>query len=113
MIKEIVISNKLIAEFMGEELGIYTYTDGRGNNSKYPPYHSSWDLLMPVIEKIGLLRDVRVNLPFGYCIITIVPGRVFSVCDPTKTWLQCAWETVVQFIVVYNSERMSLIFKNK
>ena len=43
--------NKLIAEFMLRDEDLYQYT---GDNNKYKSckYHSSWDWLMPVVEKI-------------------------------------------------------------
>ena len=39
-------NNKLIAEFMG-----YVYEDDTPS-VELPPYHMSWDWLMPVVEKI-------------------------------------------------------------
>ena len=52
--------NKLIAEFMGMELGddkTMYYDDAENLHPPTPinelKFHSSWDWLMPVIEKIG------------------------------------------------------------
>ena len=54
-------NNKLIAEFMGLSIkeGVCYYTDaddmfpmGIEVEEPYLPYHTSWDWLMPVIEKI-------------------------------------------------------------
>ena len=54
--------NKLIAEFMGLSIkeGVCYYTDvddmfpmGIEVEEPYLPYHTSWDWLMPVVEKIG------------------------------------------------------------
>ena len=53
--------NKLIAEFMGLSIkeGVCYYTDaddmfpmGIEVEEPYLPYHTSWDWLMPVVEKI-------------------------------------------------------------
>ena len=53
--------NKLIAEFMGLSIkeGVCYYTDaddmfpmGIEVKEPYIPYHTSWDWLMPVVEKI-------------------------------------------------------------
>ena len=54
-------NNKLIAEFMGLSIkeGVCYYTDaddmfpmGIEVEEPYLPYHTSWDWLMPVVEKI-------------------------------------------------------------
>ena len=65
--QEILDSNKLIAEFMGLEI----ITDGISwfdtNYKSLGNYDSSWDLLMPVVEKIqnyktaGLSTFVSIN----------------------------------------------------
>ena len=63
--KEIIEGNKLIAEFMGlnyedvvkdiwynyQQLG-YRNSDFMNFPENYKFYHSSWDWLMPVVEKI-------------------------------------------------------------
>jgi hypothetical protein len=46
--EEIVNGNKLILEFMG-----YKYSDLVTFNHPMPEYDSSWEHLMPVVEKIG------------------------------------------------------------
>jgi len=61
-------NNKLIAEFMG--VNVITLDDVRKNKDPYHSssdgylkddlkYHSSWDWLMPVVEKIEGLRDSK------------------------------------------------------
>ncbi len=69
--QEIQAGNKLIAEFMG-----FTESVIRENSMKVPKeeelkyqaihlspkqikYHSSWDWLMPVVEKIGKMYDEK------------------------------------------------------
>lgn len=44
---DIIEGNRLIAEFDGYDIHMNGYQ-----------YHSSWDWLMPVVEKIHLLREV-------------------------------------------------------
>ena len=46
--------NELIAEFMGPQACYY-----RQGNRKVYEYDTSWDWLMPVVEKIGNLYDGR------------------------------------------------------
>ena len=48
-------NNKIIAEFMGDKPKELLYT------TLYIDYSSSWDLLMPVVQKIG---DEYYNTPF-------------------------------------------------
>ena len=52
-------NNKLIAEFM--KVQVRTYTDGR---TSYNP-DKSWDLLMPVIDKIETVKNQRVCVNIG------------------------------------------------
>ena len=64
--EEIIKSNKLIAEFMGYTQGNHSY--GMEINGKYYTYSlmlydSSWDWLMPVIQKIATL-GFKVTLEF-------------------------------------------------
>ena len=47
--------NKIIAEFMGDKPKELLY------RNVYKDYSSSWDLLMPVVQKIG---DEYLNTPF-------------------------------------------------
>lgn len=63
---ELEDANKLIAEFMGmiqgrivDEIGYY--------DTDELEYHSSWDWLMPVVEKIGL--EYLVKIQNGTCTI--------------------------------------------
>tara|TARA_B100000780_G_scaffold59416_1_gene37974 strand:- start:901 stop:1209 length:309 start_codon:yes stop_codon:yes gene_type:complete len=56
--------NKLIAEFMGLEFdnGLYCYTtamDDYKTDTLY--FDSSWDWLMPVVSKIGNIKNYGIN----------------------------------------------------
>lgn len=113
--QEIIAGNRLIAEFMGGKRVL----ENDGYQFDTPPistvrgtvyhtddlvYHSDWRLLMPVVEKIGLMRGWNVNLGFGDPVIfdddykQTGRGKRFAVCEPTKDWRQCTWETVVVFL---------------
>lgn len=53
--------NREIAEFMGLLSGKPEYPYTKPNdvvNYREPLYHSSWDWLMPVVEKIYLMREI-------------------------------------------------------
>jgi len=81
-------NNKLIAEFMG-----YVYVDSPKN--ELPPYHLSWDWLMPVVQKIESL---------GY-VFTIQGGKAEhgemvskSQCFIAEDKLSSTYKAVVEFI---------------
>ena len=92
--------NKLIAEFMGLSIkeGVCYYTDaddmfpmGIEVEEPYLPYHTSWDWLMPVVEKIFALSVSGENIELFYDVQTHIP-------DKTATY-----NAVVEFIIEYNS----------
>ena len=57
-------NNKLIAEFM-------EYPDlGTKGDFSYLNYHTSWDWLMPVVEKINNTGRFEVNIGYGHCYIS-------------------------------------------
>lgn len=135
--KEILEGNKLIAEFMGWQepsleykikwCGVKTEERLKKINEEYIPYlikeknseplfkdslryHSSWDWLMPVVEKIAeldiayrvgivLIGYVKIN---GFQMPPIVKNvsREGSLINPT--WLNATWLAVVEFINWYN-----------
>lgn len=85
--------NRLIAEFMG----LYmrkgdTYPYGKPNaevNYREAEYHTSWDWLHPVIEKIGKMYDEgRVPL---YRNLVLFELTIF-------TNIETVWAAVIQFI---------------
>jgi len=80
--------NKLIAEFMGMK-----YSDKRSfNNGEWThsvrslsKFHTSWDWLMPVVEKIEFLEEVNDDMSWrGLCT------------------LKGTYNNVVEFIKEYN-----------
>jgi len=65
-----VNDNKLIAEFMGLSIkeGVCYYTDsndmfpmGIEVEEPYLPYHTSWDWLMPVVERISDIKHYTLS----------------------------------------------------
>ena len=113
---ETLENNKLIAEFMG--LGIQSFFVESPVNGEYIPddelqYHSSWDWLMPVVEKIGSLGHTMIDIGIRHCIITPV---LYSLSDDAmkfypkinsnaKPMKECIYTAVVEFINWYNSSK--------
>tara|TARA_B110000967_G_C18888525_1_gene565678 strand:+ start:709 stop:978 length:270 start_codon:yes stop_codon:yes gene_type:complete len=86
--------NKLIAEFMGlkEHEGSYylpLYNSGDWVPDVELEYHSSWDWLMPVVQKIG---NDYYNTPFN------------ELNNKVNTWtLEDTYNAVVEFIKNQNN----------
>lgn len=98
-------NNKLIADFMNHpDLGT------KGDFS-YLKYHTSWDWLMPVVEKIEnilLSTDNSFNVTIGcgiYCTIQDAYGELIDIntCEPTK--IEATYKAVVEFIKWYNKNK--------
>ena len=121
--QEILEGNKLIAEFMGakrKEYSItnrehYLFRDGRKYLTENLIFHSSWDWLMPVVEKIeSLPTDKENGEEFQFSItgdgiaITqyddgsgIIASRVNYL---GKSKLEFTFEVVVEFIKWHTNE---------
>jgi hypothetical protein len=82
-------NNKLIAEFMGVDyVDIDTYLE----NNKELQYHTSWDWLMPVVQKcLDVSNDD--NIEDFYSIQNVVPN------------IEATYNAVVEFIKEYNDEQ--------
>jgi hypothetical protein len=104
---EIIKGNKLIAEFMGGKVAYFSITNlahyrnlphGRTIVFENLKYNSSWDWLMPVVEKI-------VNLDTGFSGVT-------SECFYLKHMMfheiigsiSTLWNRVIAFIEWYNQK---------
>lgn len=138
MEKEIIECNKLIAEFMG-------FTPPKSGSNLLTPekvlvapdkkksyislnelkYHSSWDWLMPVIEKIEneKLGDIYLEInDTNYLNAVVELEIVGNVChvnlygdmrtygrwiygEAHSTKLEAAYHTVIEFIKWYNNEQ--------
>jgi len=102
--------NKLIAEFMDGEF------DGRewvfnGQQHKTLKYETSWDWLMPVVEKIEKLAVD--NIGEIYCVIMPFQidihgsGMVVLSKKRITTKINMVWIAIVDFIQWYNENRES------
>lgn len=123
--KQIQEGNKLIVVFMGYEIidrngydavvmkPELTITSGNiGLYSEYlnqwAKYHSSWDWLMPVVEKIPTLNPDKGKLWFEYKIIRahclIWSNRGDEWKNNGGTTISATFKTVIDFITWYNTQ---------
>lgn len=116
--KEITEGNKLIAEFMGLKFAAdMTYYEHDGE-VKQVAYHSSWDWLMPVVEKIGEV-NVNIGSRSDYeragttIIISLLPPNQVEMWNETgwsyrksgNSLIEQVWLGSVQFIQWYNQNK--------
>lgn len=123
--------NKLIAEFMGcygstlwaggQEVYRYGFKDThiteRWNESEFAtitPYHTSWDWLIPVVEKIGQIDITPPPNYEGYRIEIVVRGyvritrrgmtEIFANVSREGGLIQAIYKAVIDFIKFYNTQ---------
>lgn len=115
--EEIVEGNRLIAEFMGykqrENGGLFWGNDGLGG--LYPKdlkYHSSWDWLMPVVEKIINSNCSSAELCGEWYLnsskysFSMLNDQTNSCEGNSKNSLiEATWLAVVEFIKWYNENK--------
>jgi len=115
--------NELIAEFMGWSI---SNIDEFGRESPYKfakkeiqykmvdvcdlKFRTSWDWLMPVVEKIGeigyqttLYTDHQPSLN-GHEFSIYDTGHTVDIGDTSKDLITCIYATVVEFIKWYNTQ---------
>lgn len=94
--------NKIIAEFMNEQDGVFVGLDEKFNDRfESIPYHASWNWLMPVVEKIEGIKnsdDYEVDIFSNCCDI----GGKFEATGKTK--IEATWRACIQFIQWYNNQ---------
>lgn len=119
--EEILTGNKLIAEFMGcygdtiyagnEPVYRYGFKDthitDRWNENSFTertPYHSSWDWLMPAIEKIEMLGH-KCYTDTDDCLIDMNKNTVTIInsCKDNGKII-AVYKSVIQFIQWYNQQ---------
>ena len=105
--EQILENNKLIADFMGKNhQNLHSFIQ------QYE-YHTSWDLLMPVVEKIEGLDRLGgiVTIIQGQCAITsrmagdhtVMANKSHYMLMGAKGKLLATYEAVVEFIKWYNT----------
>lgn len=107
---EILEGNKLIAEFMGVEIGgPFQWRPGATTPlmGKMLAYHSDWGWIMPVVEKIESLKYC-VKIEMQSCLIyRISSGPIEELYyDGTnaETKILAVYHRIVEFIKWYNSQ---------
>ena len=108
--EEIIAGNKLIAEFMGGVLDSpqskYYYFTEKGRYETELKYHSSWDWLMSVVEKIESLgywvevKTIKIGsrAAIGLYNYDVPPiANKFTLLKISAVWLAC-----LEFIKWYN-----------
>lgn len=112
-------NNKLIAEFMGitpNEAGVYHVSKHKGYSLENLLYHTSWDWLMPVVEKIesfqdgedgdsmrGHLYNFRIEQHFVYILDGESMDVIIEMNGDSK--LDATYNAVVEFINQYNKNK--------
>ena len=97
--REILMGNLLICNFMQQ-----------GDIAVRAKYHSSWDWLMPVVEKIESLvtpNSFDVDIHENYC--TIYQGNYKKICSSSdntgRSKIAATWDCVVKFIQWLNQNK--------
>ena len=126
MSSEIIEGNRLIAEFMGLLSGKTQYPFTKPNESvnyRVSQYHTSWDWLMPVVEKISLIpfpkdkgwkdedykdfsaypypRTFGMRNTEGKFMVRLNASQLFE----ADTLIEATWLAVVDFITWYNQSK--------
>jgi hypothetical protein len=115
MSKEIIEGNKLIDIFMNPKHTIFDYwinwNDGHGSLSHVETleYHTSWDWLMPVVEKINKTKIPDNKFPANVIIYRTTchindDNQILVETASRGSLIICVWEAVIQFITWYNQQ---------
>lgn len=133
---EIIENNKLIAEFMGSICEMVDHTEGNEDYCKskgidkwliptwskpegfkdewgwskyrmgYWEYHSSWDWIMPVVEKIESIGYIfELKLKWAKISDAKTKETIVLRWEQDKTRLDAAFYAVIEFILWYNENK--------
>ena len=108
--ENITENNRLIADFMGLDVFYDTkvhHETAEKNKVTEMKYHSDWNWLMPVVEKIESLvftNDIYYNFNIlGGCQVYVISSDMEELIDVSaKTKLLSVYEAVIEFIKWYN-----------
>lgn len=107
--EQIIEGNKLIADFMNYpkegEGSAYYYAMKHCYENNNMKYHTSWDWLMPVVEKIHAETDVWVTIMYNCCKMHWMTIGVHEpiMIDEVPT-VEAVYTAILQFITWYNQQ---------
>ena len=95
-------NNKLIAEFMG----VGKHYEAQSSNM-FNQYHTSWDRLMPVIEKIEGFNDYDVEiLQYGTRVLKNSVEIITNVADFSfDKKIEHCYDAIIKFIKDHNKQK--------
>lgn len=118
MEQEIIDGNKLIAEFMGlKSLTKREYENHPDHSNlsvdeysiiEYQRYHTSWDWIMPVVEKIESMNySTGINfIPgLGHSFHFLSGGAEINKSRAAATKIGACYKAVIDFINYYNETK--------
>jgi len=111
-------NNRLIAEFMGvkpvdgwyngwelHKAGLPFAYGAMGNGTHDLKFHTSWDWLMPVVEKIErdiLPDDSVITITYKDCQIPVLVDEFDIIITGASSKHEAVYEAVIEFIKWYN-----------
>lgn len=111
---EIIKGNKIIADFMGDKIGVDSFSWRPGVivplEEGHLAYHDQWGWIMPVVLKINQSPEGFHFIIYGAVaeIVDIYPPFETivktSVTDKEPKIIEAVWETAVNFIEWYNQQ---------
>lgn len=113
--EEIIRRNKVIAEFMGEEIVINSqgdwrckHSEGRGLwlDERNLIYNSSWDWLMPVVEKIESLDKKIYAVGILRNSVHIMENGNVVCSDTNDSKIEAIFIAVSDFCEWYNQQNL-------
>ena len=111
--EEILRCNKLIVEFMGAEVvehprkTVFKFNGGNVINLVSLKFHSDWNELMKVVEKIESLEYNDIHYEFqiyGGCSVYVMSnnGEEVVCVDNEESKILCLYKAIIKFIIMYN-----------
>lgn len=107
---KVIENNKLIAEFMTKEPEVLKRDLNKAGTLESMQYHSSWDWLMPVVDKIeDFLEEHSMalfNVQIEQCWCEILDNKTSDTIAQGEgnNKLDATYDAVVQFIKWYNKQ---------